>query len=84
MDSEFHADGCMEPKNGPRALTGFSLVQDIISTLLVNIQYEIIHCNVKNGLMMRLRVAVKYISKDIQLRQLRVLLIILTFTTSNC
>ena len=23
MDSEFHADGCMEPKNGPRALTGF-------------------------------------------------------------
>ena len=26
MDSEFHVDGCMKPKNGPRALTGGSLV----------------------------------------------------------
>ena len=26
IDLEFHADGCMKPKNGPRALTGCSLV----------------------------------------------------------
>ena len=26
IDSEFHADGCMKPKNGPRALTVCSLV----------------------------------------------------------
>ena len=27
IDSEFHADGCLEPKNGPRALNGCSLVK---------------------------------------------------------
>ena len=30
IDSELHADGCMKPKNGPRALTGYSLVYNNI------------------------------------------------------
>ena len=25
IDSDFYADGCMKPKNGPQALTGCSL-----------------------------------------------------------
>ena len=35
IDSEFHADGCMEAKNGPQALTGCYLVNDKIAGKLL-------------------------------------------------